>query len=262
MTSYFMPTLVSFAAHGAILFLIFAGVEIFPAKEAPKPPAYIKATLVDLKPQGKQGAEKVKPKPKKIDLQKKRQEQERLQKQAEQQKIKIAKKKAEEKRKKEAAIKKKKEEEQRKKQQQELRQQAEKERKKLEQQQFEENLAKERERIEAEQKAEALAQQVEDDKQLSQSYFMLIQQTVTRNWSRPPSARNGMETLLSIQLIPTGEVIDVSIAKSSGNAAFDRAAVQAVKKAGQFDLKNMPSRIFEREYRQFKLLFNPQDRRQ
>jgi colicin import membrane protein len=261
MASYFPATIISLIIHGAIIFIIFAGINLFPEKELPKPPNYIKATLVDIKPQGKEGAPKEKPKPKKIDLTKKKLEQERLQKEAEALKIKKQKAEAEAKRKKELALKKKKEEE-KKKQREELKKQAEKERKKLEKQQFEENLAKERERIEAEQKAEALALQTENDKQLSQSYSMMIQQRIEQSWSRPPSARNNMETLLSIQLIPTGEVIDVAIAKSSGNDAFDRSAIQAVKKAGQFDLKDMPSRVFEKEFRQFKLQFRPQDLRQ
>ena len=88
------------------------------------------------------------------------------------------------------------------------------------------------------------------------------QQTVVNYWSRPPSARNGMETLLSIQLIPTGEVVSVSVLKSSGNGAFDRSAINAVEKAGSFpELKNLPPREFERTFRRFRLLFRPEDLR-
>ena len=38
--------------------------------------------------------------------------------------------------------------------------------------------------------------------EMAASFIGLIQQTVIRYWSRPPSARNGMETELAIQLIP------------------------------------------------------------
>ena len=86
------------------------------------------------------------------------------------------------------------------------------------------------------------------------NYDALIQQTVVNYWSRPPSARNGMEALLSIQLIPTGEVVSVSVLKSSGNGAFDRSAINAVEKAGSFpELKNLPPREFERTFRRFRL---------
>jgi colicin import membrane protein len=98
--------------------------------------------------------------------------------------------------------------------------------------------------------------------EMAASYAALIQQTVINYWSRPPSARNGMEALLAIQLIPTGEVVSVSMLKSSGNTAFDRSAINAVEKAGSFpELKNLPSREFEKTFRRFRLLFRPEDLR-
>ncbi|MEH6516031.1 MAG: cell envelope integrity protein TolA [Halioglobus sp.] len=98
--------------------------------------------------------------------------------------------------------------------------------------------------------------------EMSASYAGLIQRTVVNNWSRPPSARNGMEALLSIQLIPTGDIVSVTVLKSSGNGAFDRSAINAVEKAGSFpELKNLPIREFERTFRRFRLLFRPEDLR-
>ena len=98
--------------------------------------------------------------------------------------------------------------------------------------------------------------------EIAASYAALIQQTVVGYWSRPPSARNGMEALLQIQLIPTGEVVSVSVLKSSGNTAFDRSAINAVEKAGAFpELQNLPSGEFEKTFRRFRLLFRPEDLR-
>jgi colicin import membrane protein len=98
--------------------------------------------------------------------------------------------------------------------------------------------------------------------ELSASYASLIQQTVINYWSRPPSARNGMEALLTIQLIPTGEVISVTVTRSSGSTAFDRSAVNAVEKAGSFpELRNLPPGEFEKTFRRFRLLFRPEDLR-
>ncbi|MEM1112313.1 MAG: cell envelope integrity protein TolA [Pseudomonadota bacterium] len=98
--------------------------------------------------------------------------------------------------------------------------------------------------------------------QMAASYAALIQQTVVRYWSRPPSARNGMEALLEVQLVPTGEVVSVNIIKGSGNSAFDRSAVNAVERADSFpELKNLPTREFERTFRRFRLLFRPEDLR-
>ena len=98
--------------------------------------------------------------------------------------------------------------------------------------------------------------------EMAASFAALIQQSVINYWSRPPSARNGMEALLAIQLIPTGEVVSVSVLKSSGNTAFDRSAINAVEKAGSFpELQNLPTREFEKTFRRFRLLFRPEDLR-
>jgi len=111
-------------------------------------------------------------------------------------------------------------------------------------------------------KSEGQAQEAITTDELAAGYAALIRQTVVRYWSRPPSARNGMEVLLALQLIPTGEVVDVSVVKSSGNTSFDRSAVNAVQKAAQFpELKDLPSREFEKTFRRFRLLFRPEDLR-
>jgi colicin import membrane protein len=98
--------------------------------------------------------------------------------------------------------------------------------------------------------------------EMAASYAALIRQTVVNYWSRPPSARNGMEALLEVQLVPTGEVVNVRVLESSGNLAFDRSAMNAVEKAGSFpELSNLPTREFERMFRRFNLLFKPEDLR-
>ncbi|MCY3822136.1 MAG: cell envelope integrity protein TolA [Gammaproteobacteria bacterium] len=92
----------------------------------------------------------------------------------------------------------------------------------------------------------------------SMSYVDGIYRAVVANWSRPPSARNDMETQLRVELIPTGEVVSVTVISSSGNSAFDRSAEAAVRKARRFDVPG-EIRLFERHFRSFVLLFKPQD---
>ena len=93
---------------------------------------------------------------------------------------------------------------------------------------------------------------------VAQSYRLGIYELVRQNWSRPPSARNGMSTRLLVELIPTGEVVGVSIVESSGNAAFDRSAEQAVRQARRFEVPPENS-IFESHFRRFYFLFQPED---
>jgi TonB family protein len=110
--------------------------------------------------------------------------------------------------------------------------------------------------------AEAQSEALATADEMAASYAALIRQSVVNYWSRPPSARNGMEALLAIQLIPTGEVVSVSVLRSSGNTAFDRSAVNAVEKAGSFpELRNLPPGEFEKTFRRFHLLFRPEDLR-
>ena len=90
------------------------------------------------------------------------------------------------------------------------------------------------------------------------SYIGGIYEAVVRNWSRPPSARNDMEAELLVELIPTGEVVSVTLVSSSGNTAFDRSAEAAVRKARRFQVPEDIG-LFESRFRQFTLLFKPED---
>ena len=127
-------------------------------------------------------------------------------------------------------------------------------------------LERQRQRL-AEIAREAFAQALEseageleagDEEIVASSYRLGIYQRVVANWSRPPSARLGMEAKLVVELIPTGRVVSVTVVESSGNAAFDRSAEAAVNKAREFEVPE-ESDLFERHFRQFSLLFRPED---
>lgn len=100
--------------------------------------------------------------------------------------------------------------------------------------------------------------QTGDEEMVAQSYQLAIYDLVRRNWSRPPSARNGMQARLMVELIPTGDVVSVTIVEGSGNAAFDRSAEQAVRRAGKFEVPQ-ENALFERYFRRFYFLFQPED---
>ena len=109
----------------------------------------------------------------------------------------------------------------------------------------------------------ALMQEAIDLKEVIQednarAYVQDIYQTIVGNWSRPPSARNEMEAKLLVELIPTGEVVLVTLLSSSGNSAFDRSAEAAVRKSRRFRVPDDHS-LFENRFRKFTLLFKPED---
>ena len=105
---------------------------------------------------------------------------------------------------------------------------------------------------------EAQALSKDSDEQAAMSYAQGIYQLIVANWSRPPSARNGMQAKLVVELVPTGDVVSVALVESSGNEAFDRSAEQAVRKVGKFDVPKEPE-LFERYFRRFPVLFKPED---
>ena len=115
--------------------------------------------------------------------------------------------------------------------------------------------------------ADAIAEEqrlvnAEKDEREANSYRQLIQQRLSENWNRPPSARRGMETMIRLQLVPTGRVVGVTVLKSSGDSAFDRSVEQAAFKADQFiELQKMSPSLFEKKFRQVDVLFSPQDLR-
>ena len=101
-----------------------------------------------------------------------------------------------------------------------------------------------------------------DSISLKDAVAATIQRAVINRWTRPPSARNGMVSVLSIQLVPTGEVVGVSVLTTSGDAAFDRSAINAVERVGKFpEIAQLDSRVFETTFRRFQLIFRPEDLR-
>lgn len=110
--------------------------------------------------------------------------------------------------------------------------------------------------------AEDARQRAAEEAQMVQSISGLINDRVAAAWTRPPSARNGMKTYLRIYFLPNGEVMNVDVTKSSGDALFDQKAVDAVYKVRKIEeLSKVDSYVFERNFRQVDLIFNPQDLR-
>ncbi len=153
------------------------------------------------------------------------------------------------------------------KQAQEQKQREDQQRKEQEQRRQQEVAAQ---KAEQDRQSQEQAQQAQRDAEAQQraamegeavmSYTALIHDLVQRQWSRPPSARNGMVVQLRIRMVPTGEVVDVEIVRSSGDFAFDRAAETAVRRVGVIrELQGMEGRLFDRNFRTFLLTFRPED---
>lgn len=126
--------------------------------------------------------------------------------------------------------------------------------KKREAREKQEALVKKRQELEA-QRQKALTEQ---DAPIIGEYEAHIQSKIAQSWSRPLSARNGMQATLQINLVPGGDVTHVKVIQSSGNKAFDLSATQAVRKASPLPVPEDLG-VFTRNYRIFNLLFSPED---
>jgi colicin import membrane protein len=110
----------------------------------------------------------------------------------------------------------------------------------------------EKERADAQAKAEQLARA---QSELAR-FEGLIRQKVERNWVRPAGWTKGMECVVRVRLIPTGEVVQATVARSSGNPAFDRSVENAVYKASPLPLPEDKG-LFE-HFRELELRFRPE----
>ncbi|WP_423894964.1 cell envelope integrity protein TolA [Candidatus Pelagadaptatus aseana] len=263
-SGYGSAVLISVALHVVLLVVVAWGWESAPPKQTQVVPRYVEAKLVEIKPK----AEKPAPKKKTVNMAEKRRQQAIRDKQRADREKQKQRAVAEQKRKRTEELARQKKLAAEKAAKEKAAAEAARQQQLAEQRALEQQQLAEQQRIAQEAAfAEALAEeeamlQAETQAQQAQSYIGLIAAMIEQNWSRPPSARKGMVCELSIQLIPTGEVIHVAVVKSSGNAAFDRSAEQAVKKAGRFEvLRDVPADVFDRYFRQLRLKFNPQDLR-
>lgn len=81
----------------------------------------------------------------------------------------------------------------------------------------------------------------------SDNYQAAIQQFVTQNWLRPPTAQAGLRCTLKIVQIPGGEVISAAIAgKCNADEATRRSILAAVERGGALPYRGFED-VFERE---------------
>ena len=132
-------------------------------------------------------------------------------------------------------------------------------------------LKREQEEARASALAELLAEEAEYQRapadragdQVAASYDDVIRRYVSQQWRRPPTARNGMLVDVRISMLPSGDITDAVVVRSSGDAGFDQSAVQAVRNVGRIPEMQQLSRddpaAFDRQYRQRTLRFKPED---
>lgn len=117
---------------------------------------------------------------------------------------------------------------------------------------------KQREAVVAQQQ-EALQRALTEEEQLVAQYVQIIKDLIADNWQLPANP-SGKHAEVELRTTPTGEIVSSKIIESSGDPLFDNSVLNAVKRTQSFpELKQLPIAVFERHFRQFSLVFQPED---
>jgi colicin import membrane protein len=128
-------------------------------------------------------------------------------------------------------------------------------------------LKEQQDRLEAEQEAlnkqraaEAARQQMAAQaaaQRLMNEAISRISSHIRRFIIMPPDVTGNPQAEFEVSLIPTGEVLNVKLSRSSGNPAYDNAVERAIRKASPLPLPTDPALVGR--FRELKLKFRPNE---
>nr|EKT9494693.1 cell envelope integrity protein TolA [Pseudomonas aeruginosa] len=87
----------------------------------------------------------------------------------------------------------------------------------------------------------------------------LLVERISSNWHRPPSAKDGMQVTIEIEMDRKGVIKQVRVHQSSGSKAFDTSAVKAIQDVKAIpEIASLPSDVYQSLYKNRKVLFTPE----
>ena len=104
--------------------------------------------------------------------------------------------------------------------------------------------------------AEESAEQTKKDQALINNIASNIKRSIESNFNKV-GLPQGIACVLRVRLIPGGEVVDVTIAESSGNDIFDRRAVNATQKASPLPVPDDVATFERLDLREINMTFKP-----
>ncbi|MCK4842598.1 MAG: cell envelope integrity protein TolA [Methylococcales bacterium] len=112
----------------------------------------------------------------------------------------------------------------------------------------------------AKQKAEddAVLAKQQQDEQATISAETAIRRKVISRWINPQRLVKGLNCTIRVKLLPSGDVMSVSIIRSSGDTFFDRSAENAVHKASPLPVPKDRA-LFTKSFRTFNFEFRPEE---
>ncbi len=95
-----------------------------------------------------------------------------------------------------------------------------------------------------------------------EAYKNGITTQISQKWSRPIDQLTDLSHLkatASVELLPTGELLNVTLTGSSGNALYDQSVIRAIEKVIRYDVPDDPE-VFEKGgFRRLNVTFTPED---
>jgi colicin import membrane protein len=76
-------------------------------------------------------------------------------------------------------------------------------------------------------------------------YIRMITNVIERNWIAPPTARAGLDCMVHVVQIPSGDIMDVRIATCNGDEAVTRSIEAAVRRSSPLPKPRNPA-LFDR----------------
>lgn len=110
-------------------------------------------------------------------------------------------------------------------------------------------------RAQQEAQNQAEAQRMSALSRLRDEYMFKIKDKIKRNIVMPPNLQGNPEAHFDVRLIPGGQLVTVTLAKSSGVPAYDDAVERAIKKSDPLPMP--PDPVLNNEFRSLRLVFRP-----
>ena len=90
---------------------------------------------------------------------------------------------------------------------------------------------------------------------------LLIQKRISNIWIQPNTFGEDISTRILLTMAPSGELMDYKLTESSGSKIFDESALLVLSKIDFFpEISNLERNLFEKNFRNFNLVFKSSGR--
>ena len=90
---------------------------------------------------------------------------------------------------------------------------------------------------------------------------LLIQKRISNIWIQPNTFGEDISTKILLTMAPSGELMDFKLIESSGSKIFDESALLVLSKIDFFpEISNLERNLFEKNFRNFNLVFKSSGR--